>query len=118
MKKLLAIAATALTGLFLMPAKAEAGHSSCHTYRSGYASCGCPTYTKRYFRGYDSCRRPIYSYVRLALSHGSSCRHRSHHSSHRYSSGHYRHVPSTYYRSYYSPRSRSYYRGGYGSRCR
>ena len=122
MKRLLAIIATALTGLFAAPDKAEAGHPpTCHTYRSGYSSCGCPIYTKRYFRGYDCYRRPVYCYVQVPVSHGSSCRSRSHH--HGYSHGlsrtRYSHYPNyssrTGYR--YSPRLSFSYRSGY-SRCR
>lgn len=82
-QRLLAIATVASAALLMTP-KAEAGHS-CDTgyvYRSGYSSCGCPIYTKRYVRGYDCYRRPIYGYIRLDLRHGSSCRHHHAHRNH------------------------------------
>ncbi|MBL49975.1 MAG: hypothetical protein CMP28_13640 [Roseibacillus sp.] len=74
-KTLFLVAAVALPGLFCAP-RAEAGplHQSV-TYRSGTTACGCPIYTRRYVRGYDSCRRPIYGYCRVPLSHGRTCRH-------------------------------------------
>jgi len=85
MKTLLAIAATALTGLAL-PQTADAGHSNVSvniTYQSGHSSCGCPIYTQRVFAGYDCYRRPVYRYVSVPVRH--SC-----HSSHsRYNSPQY-----------------------------
>ena len=76
-KILLIIAAVALPGLMSAP-RAEAGpsHHSI-TYRSGTTSCGCPIYTRRFVRGYDSCRRPIYGYQRVSPAQGRSCRHSS-----------------------------------------
>lgn len=120
MKKFLATAITALVSLVAMPNNADAGlhvsvgHS--HTYVSGRASCGCPIYTKRVFRGYDSCRRPIYSYYRQPFRCGckSRCSSRRH-----YNHGYYHHNP--YYRSsHYRGRSyhNHYYRRGYSSRGR
>lgn len=78
-KKLLAIAAVAMAGLLSAP-QAEAGHSGLNTtYRSGQSSCGCPIYTKRFVRGYDCRRQPIFGYSRVPISHGSSCRHNVRH---------------------------------------
>ncbi|NIP98771.1 MAG: hypothetical protein GWO24_37360 [Akkermansiaceae bacterium] len=84
-RKTLTIAMLALAGAFAAP-RAEAGHSHVSiTIRSGYASCGCPYYSKRYFRGYDCYRRPVYHYTRLPIHHGSSCRHHARHHRHHYS---------------------------------
>jgi hypothetical protein len=70
MKKLIAIIATAVTGLIVFPQEAEAGHAQVSiTYRSGHSACGCPMYTKRYFSGYDCYRRPVYRYVGVPLVH-------------------------------------------------
>ena len=118
MKKLIAIAATIIAGLVAFPEKAEAG-SSCasFTYQSGRSACGCPTYTKRYFSGYDCHGRPVYRYVSVPVVHRCShhaqrshSRHYIHsrsnfHPSQRYSS-HYR---GSHYRAY--PRH-GYHRGG------
>jgi len=109
-KKTLTIAAVALVATLAAP-RAEAGHSSVSiTYRSGHASCGCPTYSQRFFRGYDCYRRPIYNYRRLALRHGNSCRHRAVHN--------VRHNSRVYHtsrRPLYPPViPRSYIRGGRG----
>jgi len=77
-KILLTVVAVALTGLISAP-RVEAGHpSTCITYRSGCASCGCPVYTRRYVRGYDCHGHPVFGYTRVRLSHGHTCRHRIH----------------------------------------
>ncbi|MCH2063545.1 MAG: hypothetical protein MK194_07435 [Roseibacillus sp.] len=77
-KILLTVVAVALTGLISAP-RVEAGPSStCITYRSGCASCGCPVYTRRYVRGYDCHGHPVFGYTRVRLSHGHTCRHRIH----------------------------------------
>ena len=119
MKKLIAIAATILTGLVAFPENAEAGHSSVSfTYQSGRSSCGCPSYTKRYFSGYDCYRRPIYRYVSVPVvhrcSHGSRGSHYTHsRNSYRpaYRSGHSSHYSrGSHYRR--SPSRGSYNRGG------
>lgn len=77
MRKLLATATVAIAAFFATPTDADAGiHvsiGSSHTYVSGYASCGCPIYTKRVFRGYDCNRRPVYSYYRQPFRHRASC---------------------------------------------
>jgi len=107
-KNALTIAAVALAGIVAAPV-ADAGHSSLSiTYRSGFSSCGCPTYTQRYFRGYDRYRRPLFHYARLPLRHGSSCRrHAVHHRAQNM-----RHYSPVYQRSSRSSRSSR----GYGPR--
>jgi hypothetical protein len=81
MKKTLATAALALAGLLAVPSKAEAGleirigtgHGHAHghgrefsrTVVSGHASCGCPIYVQRVFRGRDRYGRPIIDLVRV-----------------------------------------------------
>ena len=89
--KLFAITAVVFVGLLAAP-KAEAGHST-HTsitYVSGHASCGCPIQTRRYVRGYDYYRRPVFGYSAVAFSHGSSCRLRA------YSRSYHNHAPVIY----------------------
>ena len=129
MKKLIAIAATALVGLVAFPESAEAGRSSVsYTYQSGRSSCGCPIYTKRYVRSYDCYRRPIYRYARVPVVHRCSSHSGRHHSSH---SGYYHrsshgrsHVTPHYRHSSRHPVRPTYNRGysgrGYSSnrRCR
>ena len=70
MKKLIAIIATAVTGLIAFPQEAEAGHAGVSiTYRSGHSACGCPLYTRRHFSGYDHYRRPVYRYAAVPIVH-------------------------------------------------
>ena len=124
MKNIIAIAATILTGLVAFPEKAEAGHASVSfTYQSGRSSCGCPTYTKRYFSGYDCHRRPIYRYVSVPVVH--RCKHTRSHSYTRYTPS--RHYSNHSYSRGYSSRSSyhrgsshrsSHYRGSSSRRCR
>ena len=123
MKKLIAIAATILTALVAFPEKAQAGYSSVSfTYQSGRSSCGCPTYTKRVFAGYDCHRRPIYRYVSVPVVH--RCSHHSHRGHYNHSRSHYRptYRPScgtSYSRNHYYRPSRShgqYYRRSGGCR--
>ena len=69
MKKTIATAALALTGLLAVPSKADAGLEVRvgfgHGFTSSRASCGCTAYSKRLFIGRDRCGRPIFRYVRL-----------------------------------------------------
>ncbi len=69
MKKLLStlILAFALLGLSGV-AEARDYHRT-HTYRSGYADCGCAVYKKKIFRGYDRCGYPIYRRVAIPIKH-------------------------------------------------
>ncbi len=118
-QRLLAIAAVAVSGLLSAP-QAEAGHcSQSITYRSGHSSCGCPIYTKRYVRGYDCHRQPIFGYSRVPFCHGSSCRHNVRHQSRRYH-GPVIHRSSHSHGHNHSPRivisSRSYPSRGYSRR--
>ncbi|MBT8038021.1 MAG: hypothetical protein KJO21_10800 [Verrucomicrobiae bacterium] len=114
MKTLLTILVTIVIGFVAFPHQAEARSprhcSSSYTYHSGNASCGCATYTKRVFTGYDCYHRPTYRYYRVPVVH--RCR------------NHYRHQSSYYgnhhgYRSSYSRhhgnRSHLTYRSRYGS---
>ena len=113
-QRLLAIVAVAVTGLLSAP-QAEAGHSSLSiTYRSGFTSCGCPIYTKRYVRGYDCYRRPIFGYTQLPIRHGSSCRHRAVHRPTYHSQ--VRSRSSHVYRPRISISSRSYGHSGHARR--
>ena len=110
MKNIIAIAATILTGLVAFPEKAEAGHASVSfTYQSGRSSCGCPTYTKRYFSGYDCHRRPIYRYVSVPVVHRCSHHaHRPHVNHYIHSRSQFRPAPHYSNRSHYS--RNQYYR--------
>lgn len=121
MKKLLTTLAAVLVGFIATPQTAQAGiHisiGSSHSYISGRASCGCPIYTKRVCRGYDSYRRPIYNYYRQpfrcscrstyrapVVRHGYNNRYVSpHYSNSRSSRQQYSHSNS---RSHYSSSSR------------
>lgn len=70
MTKFIAIAATILTGLVVLPERAEAGRvTASFTYQSGRTACGCPVYTRRYVAGYDCYRRPVYRYVAVPVAH-------------------------------------------------
>lgn len=73
--------AAVLVGFIATPNTAEAnGHlriGSSHSYVSGRASCGCPIYTKRTFRGFNSYRRPIYNYYRQPFRCSCRSSHRS-----------------------------------------
>ena len=69
MNKLLAIALVTISTLIILPQAAQAGPSLNITYKSGHSACGCPIYTQRIVTGWDSCRRPIYRYVALPVSH-------------------------------------------------
>ncbi|MFP6896189.1 MAG: hypothetical protein VCA38_06280 [Roseibacillus sp.] len=102
-KRILAIAAVAFAGLLTAP-NAEAGHTveTSITYRSGYASCGCPIYTRRFVRSYDHHGHPIYGYSHVPFPHGSSCRLRTVHGHH----PHLNHAPVYHHTSshHYAPR--------------
>ena len=96
MKKTIATAALALTGLLAVPMTAAAGpsvrvgFSSGHghgpragcssrvtfsrTYISGFSECGCPIYSKRIFRGRDCYGRPIIDIVRVPFKCSGGCR--------------------------------------------
>ncbi len=98
MKTLLITLVTIAVSLFALPDTAKAdyySYGSSYTYRSGYASCGCATYTRRIFLGYDSCGRPIYRYYRVPVSH--HCR------------SYYRPVHYGYYNHYCRPSHHGYY---------
>lgn len=120
MKKLLTMLAVAVAATLATP-KAEAGRTHVSvTIRTGTASCGCPIYSKRYVRGYDCYRRPVYGYTRLSFRHNTRyCRH--HRPSH-----YHRPVPCARTPIYYSrsrvvvPRyTRSYsHSRSHGRRCR
>lgn len=81
MKKLIAPAALALLALLAVPNSAAAGpavrlgvgyghshhHRSVQAYISSRASCGCPIYSQRVFRGRDRYGRPVVDIVRLPV---------------------------------------------------
>lgn len=104
MKTLLATLATVVLGFVALPHTAEARpnghHNSSYTYHSGNSSCGCATYTRRVFNGYDCHQRPTYRYYSVPVVHRcSSSRHGNHYGSH-YSG----HNQRGYVRSRYSNR--------------
>ncbi len=118
MKTLLATFATVALGFVALPHTAEARpsghHNSSYTYHSGNASCGCATYTRRVFDGYDCHQRPTYRYYRVPVAHRCSSHYSNHYGGH-YSSYNQR----GYHRSRYSNR-RSHHSSRYGNRraCR
>ncbi|MEM9080718.1 MAG: hypothetical protein AAGC74_08525 [Verrucomicrobiota bacterium] len=129
MKRILATIAVTAAAFLALPNTAEAGVrvsiGTTHTYVSGHASCGCPIYTKRVFRGYDCYRRPIYNYYRQPFQRRANCRshgHRSHGRvyyngvrNHHYGhSNAYRHSNS--YRRAYRGNGYGYRSGGYSCR--
>lgn len=109
MKTLLTTLATALVGLVALPEKAEArncGTSHSHTYRSGHASCGCPTYTRRVIIGYDCYHRPIYRYYSVPVVHRCKSHHNSpyYHRRHRHHKYHHHYDRHRGHRSHYNHR--------------
>ena len=79
MKTLLATITTVFLSLIAFPEKADArphnvGHS--YIYKSGTASCGCVTYTKRVIVSYNRYGRPVYRYYSQPITH--SCGYRKH----------------------------------------
>ena len=81
MKKLLTTLAAFLVVLIATPETAEAnsrfGIGSSHTFISGHSSCGCPIYTKRVVRGFNSYRQPLYNYYRQPFKCGGHSNFRS-----------------------------------------
>ena len=93
MKTLLATLAIVVVGLIALPNQADAAHSgSGYTYRSGSSSCGCASYTRRVFTGYDCYNRPSYRYYSVPVTHRCRSYYRpSHHRSHSIHRNHYGH---------------------------
>ncbi|WP_143157579.1 MULTISPECIES: hypothetical protein [Rubritalea] len=96
--------------LVYQPSEAQAGRydTSIYTYVSGYASCGCPLYTKRVFARYDRYGRPVYTYYSQPIVHrcGQGAAIRVQYGNY----GYYR----NYYPYYYYRGHRSHYQhGGY-----
>ncbi|MEJ6570454.1 MAG: hypothetical protein QNL01_14855 [Akkermansiaceae bacterium] len=118
MKTILATLVTVVIGLVALPDTAEArshGHSSSsssYTYVSGRASCGCTTYTKRVFTGYDCHRHPIYRYYSVPVVHRCRSSHNPHYSSH---SSHSNYYSGSRYSSYRGHSSHINLRTRYGS---
>lgn len=78
-------------------------------YKSKTESCGCHSYFKRVFHGYDNCRRPIYRYYRTPVKHNHSCTNRPRYTHHqRYSYSHS--SASRHYPHYYNSRSYNHHR--------
>lgn len=75
MKNLLALATAA--SLLALPPAAEAGPAPSVIHTSGHAACGCALHTKRIVVGYDNCRRPVYRYIALPVTHHCGHGHRS-----------------------------------------